>query len=80
MRFLSGLQHNGPNLHFEAALREILGVWQISLCMHALLILKNHLTEFPGINFGRFCGNLALMVSCYAPLSHSTADRKLVFG
>ena len=63
MRFLSGLQHNGPNLHFEAALREILEVWQISLCMHALLILKKHLTEFPGINFGRFCRNMALMVS-----------------
>ena len=55
MRFSSGSQQRGPNLHFEAALREILGVWQILLCMHALSILKKHLTAFPGINFGRFC-------------------------
>ena len=31
--FLFGLQHRGPNLHSEANLREILGVWQRSLCM-----------------------------------------------
>ena len=28
MRFSSGSQHHGPNLHSEANLREILGVWQ----------------------------------------------------
>ena len=33
VRFLSGLQHLGPNLHSEANLREILGVWQRSLFM-----------------------------------------------
>ena len=33
-----------------------------------------------GINFGRFCGSMALMVNCYALLSHSTADRRFVFG
>ena len=31
--FSSGSQHHGPNLHSEANLREILGVWQRSLCM-----------------------------------------------
>ena len=38
-----------------------------------------HMTEFLGINFGRFCGGMALMVTCYAPLSHSTADWWFVF-
>ena len=38
------------------------------------------MTEFLGISFGRFCGSMALMVSCYAPLSHSPADRRFVFG
>ena len=33
VRFSSGSQHHGPNLHSEANLREILGVWQRSLCM-----------------------------------------------
>ena len=33
VRFLSGLQHHGPNLHSEANLREIFAVWQRSLCM-----------------------------------------------
>ena len=30
-----------------------------------------------GINFGRFCRSMALMVNCYALLSHSTADRSV---
>ena len=47
---------------------------------HALLILKKHMTEFLGINFGRFCRSMALMVNCYALLSHSTADQRFVFG
>ena len=50
------------------------------ISLHALLILKKHMTEFLGINFGRFCGSMALMVSCYMLLSHSTADRRFVFG
>ena len=58
----AGSQHHGPNLHSEANLREILGVWQKSL--HALSILKKHMTEFLGINFGRFCRSMALMVNC----------------
>ena len=33
VRFSSGSQHHGPNLHSEANLREILGVWQRSRCM-----------------------------------------------
>ena len=32
-----------PDLHFEANLREIFGVWQIS--QYALLILKKHMTR-----------------------------------
>ena len=46
----------------------------------ALSILKKHMTGFLGINFGRFCRSMALMVNCYAPISHSTADRRFVFG
>ena len=30
--------------------------------------------------FEKFCGSMALMVSCFAPLSHSTAGRRFVFG
>ena len=33
VRFLSGSQHYGPNLHSKANLREILKVWQRSLRM-----------------------------------------------
>ena len=36
--------------------------------LHALSILIKHMTEFLGI------------VSCYSPLSHSTADRRFAFG
>ena len=36
--------------------------------------------EFLGINFERFCTSMALMVNCYVLLSHSTADRRFVFG
>ena len=50
------------------------------ISLHALSILKKHMTEFLGINFGRFCRSMALMVNCYALLSHSTADRRFVFG
>ena len=78
VRFSSGSPHHGPNLHSEANLREILAVWQRSL--HALSILKKHMTEFLGINFGRFCRSTVLMVNCCAPLSHSTADRRFVLG
>ena len=49
------------------------------ISLHALSILKKHVTEFLGINFGRFCGCMALMVSCCVPLSHSTAERRFVF-
>ena len=70
--FSSRSQHHGPNLYSEANLRKMLGVGQ-HISLHALLILKKHMTEFLGINFGRFCGSMVLMVSCYAPLSHSTA-------
>ena len=54
------------------------GMAKISL--HALSILKKHMTEFLEINLGRFCRGMALMVSCYAPSSHSKADRRFVFG
>ena len=37
------------------------------IALHALSILKKHLTEFLGINFGRFCRIMALMVNCCAP-------------
>ena len=50
------------------------------ISLHALSILKKHMTEFLGINFGRFCKSMALMVNCYALLSHSTADWRFVFG
>ena len=32
------------------------------------------------INFGRFCRSMALMVNCYAPLSHSAANWRFMFG
>ena len=38
------------------------------ISLHVLSILKKHMTEFLGINFGRFCGNMALIFSCYSPL------------
>ena len=50
------------------------------ISLHALSILKKHMTEFLGINFGRFCRSMALMVNCYALLSHSTADRRFGSG
>ena len=78
MQLLCGSHHHVPDHHYEANLRGILGVWQRSL--HALSILKKHMTEILRINFGRCFGSMALMVSCYAPLSHSTADRRFVFG
>ena len=59
VRFSSGSQYHGPNLHSEANLREILEVWQRSLCM-LCRSLKKHMTEFLGINFRR------LMVNCCA--------------
>ena len=42
--------------------------------------LEKRMTEFLGINFGRFYGSMALMVSCYASLSHSTTDWRFVFA
>ena len=50
------------------------------ISLHALSILKKYVTEYLGINFGRFCRTMVLMFSSYAPLSHSTADRRFVFG
>ena len=41
---------------------------------------KAYMTELLGIKFGRFCRTIAFMVNCYMPLSHSTADRRFVFG
>ena len=35
--------------------------------LHALLILKKHMAEYLGINFGRFCTSMALMVNCCMP-------------
>ena len=49
------------------------------ISLYALSTLKKHMTEFLGTNFGKFCGSMALMVNCYALLSHSTAERKIVF-
>ena len=56
--------------------------WEYGKDIFACLVdlLKKHTTEILGINFERFCRSMALMVSCYAPLSHSTADRRFVFG
>ena len=45
------------------------------ISLHALSILKKHMNEFLGINFGRFCRSTALMINCYVVLSHSTAQR-----
>ena len=58
---------------------ENLGI-MAKISLHALSILKKHMTEFFGINFGRFCRSMALMVSCYGLLSNSFADRRFVFG
>ena len=55
-------------------------LWEYAkISLHALSILKKHMTEFLGINFGRFCSSIALVINCCAPLSHSTADRRFVF-
>ena len=37
------------------------------ISLHALSILKKHVTEFLEIDFGRFCRSMALMVNCCAP-------------
>ena len=50
------------------------------ISLHAFSILKKYMTEFLRINFERFCGSTALLVSCYTPLSHCTVDRRFVFG
>ena len=50
------------------------------ISLHALSILKKHITEFLGIDFGRFCGSMALMVTCCTLLSHSTADLRFCVG
>ena len=55
--------------------------WEYGKDLFACFVdLKKHMTEFLGINFGRFCRSTALMVNCYALLSHSTADRRFVFA
>ena len=33
--------------------------------LHSLSILKKQMIEFLGLKFGRFCGSMTLMVSCY---------------
>ena len=51
------------------------------ISLHVLSILKKHMTEFLGVKFGRFYGNMAfLMVSCYVPLRHFIGNRRFVFG
>ena len=79
MQFSSGSQHHGLNSSLWSKSSRNLGS-MAKTSLHALSILKKHMTEFLGINFGRFCWIMALMVNCYAPLSHSTADRRFVFG
>ena len=48
------------------------------IILHALSSSKKYMTGFLETNFGRFCWSMALMVSCYPPLIHSTADRRFV--
>ena len=50
------------------------------MSLHALSILKKVYDRVPQSKLGRFYRSMALMVSCYAPLSHSAADRRFVFG
>ena len=79
MRFSSGSQHHGPNLHSKAkSSKNLESMAKISL--HALSVLKKYMTLFLGINFGRFCKSTALMVNCCAPLSHCTATGGLCLG
>ena len=55
--------------------------WEYGKDLFACFVdLEKAMTEFRGINFGRFCSSIALMVNCCAPLSHSTAERRFVFG
>ena len=55
--------------------------WEYGKDLFASFVdLEKHMTELLGINLCKFCGSMALMVSCYALLSHSTADRRFVFG
>ena len=48
VRFSTGSQHHRLDLHSEANLREILGS-MAKISLHALSILKKHMTEFLGI-------------------------------
>ena len=76
VRFLSGSQNHKPNLCSEANLRENNVGSMAEISLHVLSILKKHMTEFLGINCGRFCRSMALMVNYCAPLSHSTSKAK----
>ena len=42
--------------------------------------LEKAYDRVPRNKLWKVCGSMALMVSCYVPLSHFTADRRFVFG
>ena len=45
--------------------KSLRNLWSLAKSsLHALSILKKHMTEFLGINFGRLCGSMVLKVSC----------------
>ena len=55
--------------------------WEYGKDLFACFVdLEKAYDRDPRINFGRFCRSMTLMVNCYALLSHSTADRRFVFG
>ena len=74
-QFSSGSEHNGPNLHYEANFREILrdgkGFFACFVDLEKAYdrVLQNMLYI-----------SRTLIVSCYAPSSHFTPDRRFVFG
>ena len=63
---------------WSKSLRNLVSMAKISL--HALSILKNHMTEFLRINYGRFSRKMSLMISYYAPFSHCTLNEGLCLG
>ena len=48
-----------------------------NISLHALSILKKHVIEFHRMYFRRFCRSMAMIISCYAPFSHFTAECQL---
>ena len=55
--------------------------WEYGKDLPACLVdLEKAYDRVPRNKLGRFFGSMALMVSCYAPLSHSTIDRRFMFG